>query len=142
MATWQPVTVPTAGSVVSTTTFGTPVADNMADSGWIAVTFQNSWSNFTGGYTAKYRRIGNRVMLQGIIQGGTSGTTAFTLPSGFVPADANPTPTWLVVASSASAYVYIGSTSSGSPGIVVPNNMSGSNVSTLTSLSGISFLVD
>lgn len=58
----------------------------IADSGWIAPTLLNGWANFGGGFSpAGYRKIGNQVMLRGIIGGGTttSSTILFTLPSGY-----------------------------------------------------------
>lgn len=53
---------------------------------WTAVTFQNSWTNYGGAYQAcQYRAVGDMVQVRGLIAGGTSGTTAFTLPVGFRP---------------------------------------------------------
>lgn len=85
MGAWQPVTVPTAGSVSSATAFGIPVAENMSDSLWVTPgSFTNSWTN--GGGVA-YRLIGNRVMLRGTLGGpGTANLAAFTLPAGYRPA--------------------------------------------------------
>lgn len=54
------------------------------DSGWISVTYQNSFATFNS--FAQYRKIGNRVTLSGGAQSGSSNTAAFTLPSGFRPA--------------------------------------------------------
>ena len=49
-------------------------------------TFTNSWSNYGGDYdTAGYYKDKDRVYLQGLIKGGTVGTSAFTLPSGYRP---------------------------------------------------------
>jgi hypothetical protein len=59
---------------------------------WVAPTLTNGWSNSGGtNQTAAYRlnsRTGN-VELAGLITGGTSGATAFTLPLGFRPAAGN-----------------------------------------------------
>jgi hypothetical protein len=58
----------------------------IADSGWIAPTLQNGWVDFgTGFATAGYRKIGNQVMLRGVIKGGTTtiNTVLFTLPAGY-----------------------------------------------------------
>lgn len=53
---------------------------------WTAVTFQNGWSNFGGGYqAAQYRKIGDVVQVRGLIKSGTVGSAAFTLPAGFRP---------------------------------------------------------
>lgn len=49
-------------------------------------TFTNSWSNYGSDYdTAAYYKDKDRVFLQGLIKGGTVGTSAFTLPSGYRP---------------------------------------------------------
>ena len=48
--------------------------------------FSNSWVNYGGTYeSAKYKKVGKTVQLQGLIKNGTSGKTAFTLPSGYRP---------------------------------------------------------
>lgn len=60
----------------------------IADSGWIAPTLLNSWVNFGSTFdTAAYRKIGEVVYVRGLIKSGTttSGTTIFTLPSGYRP---------------------------------------------------------
>lgn len=57
-----------------------------ADSGWKAVEFENSWKNTGGAFmTAAYRKQGNTVRLRGVVEGGASGSVAFTLPAGFRP---------------------------------------------------------
>lgn len=67
------------------------------DTGWLNISsvpsgYQNSWTDYTGsggsGYTgavAQYRKIGNGVRFRGALTGGTSGSLAFTLPTGFAP---------------------------------------------------------
>jgi len=61
----------------------------MYDSGWTAVTLQNSWVNYdtTYGVTALtyIRKIGNVVFLRGLVKSGTIGATIFTLPTGWRP---------------------------------------------------------
>jgi hypothetical protein len=53
---------------------------------WIAPTFQNSWRAFAAGWsTPGYRKIGDIVYLRGMVTGGTSPSTAFTLPAGYIP---------------------------------------------------------
>lgn len=53
---------------------------------WSAPTFTNSWVNFGGVYqVAQYRKVGDMVQLRGTIKTGTSGTSAFTLPTGYRP---------------------------------------------------------
>lgn len=53
---------------------------------WTAVTFQNSWADYGGGFqTCQYRKLGDMVQLRGLMRLGTAGTTAFTLPAGYRP---------------------------------------------------------
>ncbi|ASU83593.1 hypothetical protein CDO52_13030 [Nocardiopsis gilva YIM 90087] len=54
---------------------------------WTAPTLVNSWVNFGGTWqVAEYRKdLSGRVWIRGTIDGGTAGTVAFTLPSGFRP---------------------------------------------------------
>lgn len=59
------------------------------DSGWLTVggtgvAFTNSFAN-SGGFTTQYRKLGNRVEVQGRVTTGSAGTSAFTLPTGFRP---------------------------------------------------------
>lgn len=139
MAGWQNVVAPTTGTEISDVTFGGTVATNMSDSGWIPVTnFVNSWENVAG-YTTQYRLIGNMVRLQGCIQGGTSGTTAFTLPVAFIPNDNGPQFLCATQGGLAYAAISIGTNSSGTPGALAA---SGAGVSSYTYLSGIKFYVD
>lgn len=57
-----------------------------SDTGWIAVTFEGSWTNYTGDAgPASYRKIGNMIAMQGQIDGDSSGSVAFNLPDGFRP---------------------------------------------------------
>lgn len=73
------------GGVVGTS-FAVPnmEANGGMDSGWIPVTFQNSWIDYGADYaTAAYRRVGSKVMFRGLVKSGTVGTTMFTLPYGF-----------------------------------------------------------
>lgn len=56
------------------------------DSGWQTPTFQNSWVNFGSPYqNARYRKINGLVYIQGTVKTGASGTTIFTLPTGYRP---------------------------------------------------------
>jgi hypothetical protein len=50
--------------------------------GGTGVAWQNSWGNI-GGATTRYRKIGNKVTIQGGATGGTANQPAFTLPSGY-----------------------------------------------------------
>jgi hypothetical protein len=87
------ITVPAEGQIVSATTFGKPVADEVnrlttltTPPAWIPVTtFQNGWSNFDAVQVAAYRKIGDLVYLRGVIKGGTVPNVAFTLPAGYRP---------------------------------------------------------
>jgi hypothetical protein len=64
----------------------TDLLSTVTPTAWTAVTFQNSWANYGSGWqTAQYRKIGDIVYLRGLIAGGASATTAFTLPVGFRP---------------------------------------------------------
>ena len=58
-----------------------------ADSGWFTVggtgaAWQNGWGNLAGS-TTRYRRIGNKLAIQGGATGGTTNATAFQLPAGY-----------------------------------------------------------
>lgn len=55
------------------------------DTGWVNVTFTNSWANVSG-FTTSYRRLNGVVYIRGRIQSGTANSVAFTLPAGFRPA--------------------------------------------------------
>lgn len=62
-----------------------------ADSGWLTVggtgvAWKNSWANFAG-FTCAYRKAGNRLSMHGVASGGSTGTVALTLPSGYFRAD-------------------------------------------------------
>lgn len=59
------------------------------DTGWSALTLQNSWVAFGGAYeTAKVRRLAGVVFVEGIVKSGTiiAGTVIFNLPVGYRPA--------------------------------------------------------
>jgi len=60
-----------------------------APQAWIAVSFSNSWANVAGYNATRYRleADGVTVRLSGAIKSGSSGTVAFTLPSGYQPAN-------------------------------------------------------
>jgi hypothetical protein len=58
-----------------------------ADSGWLTVggtgaAWQNGWGNLSG-CTTRYRKVGNKLTIQGGATGGTVNVTAFQLPAGF-----------------------------------------------------------
>lgn len=88
------------------------------DTGWTNVsTFTNSWANFST-YTTRFRLIGNLVVIDGAVTGGTIGSPAFTLPAGY-----RPTQTQNFAAASNSLFGYF---SVNTTGTVVP--VAGSNV--------------
>lgn len=60
--------------------------EGLDDSGWVTLTLGASWTNFGSGYpNARYRRYRGAVYLDGLIHNGTTSSTIFTLPSGFLP---------------------------------------------------------
>lgn len=53
---------------------------------WTAPTLGGSWVNYGSGFrTARYRKIGDIVEIEGLVKSGTTGSTIFTLPSGYRP---------------------------------------------------------
>lgn len=56
---------------------------------WTAPTLLGSWSNYGSGYNPAgyFQDAFGIVHLRGLVQGGTQGTTVFTLPSGSRPAN-------------------------------------------------------
>lgn len=61
-------------------------AVNQLSAEWTAPTFAGTWTDFGPGYEeAAYRRVSDMVQLRGIVAGGTTGQTIFTLPAGFTP---------------------------------------------------------
>ncbi len=71
---------------VSPAALAARIADDLDDSGWTAPTLLNSWANFGAPYqTARYRRFGGVVYIQGEVKTGANGTVIFTLPTGFRP---------------------------------------------------------
>lgn len=66
---------------------GTAAGTDANDTGWVALTLTNGYTNYGGVYvTAACRRIGNRVFLRGLPNSGSKGTSIATLPVGFRPA--------------------------------------------------------
>ena len=93
------------------------------------IPFQNSWVNFggTNASASYYKDPFGRVYLKGTIKTGASGTTAFTLPAGYRPQEAEIFP---VVANGAFGLVTVNP--DGTVSITTGS-------STYTTLSGISF---
>lgn len=75
--------------------------------GWTAVSaFTNSWANQGGGFPeAKYRKSvdGTHVEMTGMVTGGASGSSPFTLPAGYRPTTAR----YMVCANASSGGVVV-----------------------------------
>ena len=97
--------------------------------------FTNSWQNKGSGFqtTRYYKDQWGQVHLEGCISTGADGSVAFTLASGYRPVGAQ---SFLCVSAGGVAAIDIATT-----GTVTINQVSG-NVSTFTSLCGISFNVN
>jgi hypothetical protein len=98
--------------------------------------FTNSWVNTDANRPARFRKYPDgRVRLSGVIQGGASGSIAFTLPAGYRPNAPTTSSVFAVVAGAtgqtAQVAVYF-------DGRVIPTSGSG-NVATVTVLDGIEF---
>lgn len=62
------------------------VVSQLVPSVWTAPVFQNGWIDYGAGYqTARYRKLGDIVYIEGLIKSGTIGLVAFTLPAGLRP---------------------------------------------------------
>lgn len=85
IATYAPV----VGDVVSVLEQGADrlVLGPTGSTVWSAPgSFSNSWVDFGAGTrTTRYRRIGDRVEIEGLVKSGTLNATVFTLPAGFRP---------------------------------------------------------
>jgi hypothetical protein len=82
--------LPLSGSAVSGTAFLGVNPDLLDRAGgttpWVAPTLTNSWVNYGSSFrTARYRRVGDQVEIEGLVKSGTSGLAVFTLPTGFRP---------------------------------------------------------
>lgn len=83
-----------AGEIITAAIMNTHVRDNIEEldptDGWTALTLQNGWVNYGGGWaTAAYRKAAGIVYVRGLIRDGSTpaGTTITTLPVGYRPAD-------------------------------------------------------
>lgn len=117
------------------------ITAGMQDSGWLALSglFVNSWTTNQG--TPGYRLQGNRVCLRGMVSGGATGSTAFTLPSGYRPGSAD-APFFGAGVSGVSAYpgsggLFMEITSAGLASITF-----GAGTLNFFGLDGLSFAVD
>lgn len=98
--------------------------------------FTGTWINFAVGVEAYFYKDRGRVYLSGIIKSGTAGTSAFTLPDGYLPF--KDVEDFVVLGGPSASPVFVAI--SGITGTVVPNNIGASNVNTFTELNGINFL--
>jgi hypothetical protein len=104
------------------------------DSGWIVPTFQNSWVAYSAPWApVGYRKIGNIVILRGLIAAGSSiSAVMFNLPAGYRPTAGF---SHIFAVQSADALARLEVHASG--------NVNASNGSTSwVSLSGVSFVAD
>lgn len=88
----MPIAIPVTKTVISSTAFGIPVANEVnrlttwtTPSAWTNLTFSNGWSAAGGFQVPQYRKIGDIVYLRGTMNSGTMSVAASTLPSGFRP---------------------------------------------------------
>lgn len=57
-----------------------------ADSGWVAMTLNSPWVDYGAGFrTARRRKLGSLVIIEGLVKSGTTGSTISTLPVGWRP---------------------------------------------------------
>jgi len=104
-------------TIFSLTDSGVVTSSNLGDSGWISVSlFANSFSAVAA---VAYRRLNNVVYLRGNVTGGTAGTGAFILPSGYRPSVSTVIPVQQYGTGNIT-YVTVGT-----DGVVVPNSTSG-----------------
>ena len=80
----------TSTQVLSSTGAGTEwvdAASGLVDSGWQTPTLLNGWSDFGDGWQeARYRKIGNRVTIEGLVKDGAlPNSDIFSLPAGYRP---------------------------------------------------------
>jgi hypothetical protein len=98
MALNQPLAMNTRVSMLAYPPRGLVIVGTMSqlpetvDSGWQYVgdpgsaAFLNGWGNFGGGWTpARYRKIGGRVFLEGLVSAGTAASPILTLPAAYRP---------------------------------------------------------
>lgn len=84
------LTTSTEGSVLDARQ-GKVLADKLADSGWINATLTSSFEKYTADSVARYRKIGNRVTVEGLLKpkveiaASATATAMFTLNSGYRP---------------------------------------------------------
>lgn len=89
MAWTTPITAVT-NAIATAAQWNASLRDNLlflkGDTGWTAPTLVNSWANYGGGNAnAGYRRVGDWVVVRGVVKDGTVPATIFTLPIGYRP---------------------------------------------------------
>ena len=65
--------------------FGVGWVVQIEDTGWRTPTLAGAWANVGGSQSARYRRKNGLVQIEGLVAGGATGSTIFTLPAGFRP---------------------------------------------------------
>ena len=76
----------TGAAMVKWLYFNASWRDVTVDPAWITPTLGNGWVQATAPYqTVRYRKTNGMTEIQGMMGGGTSGTTVFTLPAGYCP---------------------------------------------------------
>lgn len=112
------------------------VTSALAGPTWTAPSLTNSWVNFnssTDQIAGYYKASNGRVWLRGTIKTGASGTSAFTLPSGYRPTKRETFPI-----SAGDGVFSLGVAQINTDGTVVLTSVLG-DVQTMASLAGISF---
>lgn len=89
------ITRPVTKTIISTTAFGVPVADEINEhdawiaantpTAWVPLSLLNGWVSHVA--TPAYRKIGDIVYLRGNVKNGTDGSNMFTMPAGVRPID-------------------------------------------------------
>lgn len=101
------------------------------DTGWVTPTLLNGWVNYGSGFTtAGYRKVGNKVMLKGLLKDGTMTLSMFVLPTGY-----RPTQTSIYAVNSGGVFGSIYIQTDGNVYAVVGSNA-------FISLDGIEFYID
>ena len=131
---YRPGSVPAGAGASVRVLVGSGVAEVVSSTGvgWVSPTLSGSW--VAGESAPAYRLVGGTVEMRGDMKSGSTGSTAFTLPS-------ECRPTWgdayfLAVAGPGGARVIVSWT-----GVVVVQSYTGSGSNALVSLAGIRFPV-
>lgn len=119
MALWSTPVIHATGDVVSAGDWNINSDDLLYLDGTITIPGWTNVASFTNSWTApggaSYILIANVVYLRGEIQSGTAGQSAFTLPSGYAPANTS----WFTV-SQGSGGTSVNTVEVTSAGLVIP----------------------